>query len=351
MKLYLLILVLIFGLTSQAQNVDDKIHQTLKNYITEFPDQTQFSVAVVNGEDVEFYGQVKFSDTISQLDNSSSVFQIGSITKVFTSSLLAHLALEKQLKLTDSIQKFFDFSLKNTAITLEQLATHTSGLPRLPSNLNLTTVDLKDPYSSYSEEDLKFYLTSEMKSSTDEQPTYDYSNLGAAVLAKALENASAKTYSQLLSEKIVEPLEMKQTSLVGDYSYNNLVQGLDAQGNSTPVWDMGEFEGAGELLSTTEDLSKFVKAHFEDKDNAYSLTTLPSFMVNSNLRLGLGWHILKATDGNDLFWHNGGTGGFSSSVFMITETQQAVIILSNVSSYHPKAPSVDELGFKLLEIM
>ncbi|AFU68215.1 beta-lactamase-like protein, transpeptidase superfamily [Psychroflexus torquis ATCC 700755] len=349
MKLFFLIcLAIMLGFSSYAQSLDEKIHQTLKNYLTEFPSQTQFSVALIDHDDTYYYGQVKFSDTINQLDNSASLFQIGSVTKVFTSTLLASLVLDKTLKLTDSLQQFFRFPLANTSITLERLSNHTSGLPRLPSNLNLALADPKNPYLTYTEADLEFYLTSEMEVPNTTKPIYQYSNLGAGILANALENATDKTFDNLLSEKIFQPLGMKNSTLDSNLVESNLVQGLDQDGNPTPVWDMGVLAGAGGVLSSTADLSKFVKAHFEDTETAFSLTTLSTFLVNANLRIGLGWHILQDERGHNLYWHNGGTGGYSASVFVIPEIQKAVIVLTNVSAFHPKASRIDELGFKLL---
>ncbi len=339
---------MMFDLSSYAQSLDEKTHQTLKNYLTEFPSQTQFSVALIDHDDTYYYGQVKFSDTINELDNSASVFQIGSVTKVFTSTLLASLVIDKTLKLTDSLQQFFRFPLVNTSITLERLSNHTSGLPRLPSNLNLALADPKNPYLNYTEADLEFYLTSEMEVPNTTEPSYQYSNLGAGILANALENATDKTFDDLLSEKIFQPLGMKNSTLDSNLVESNLVQGLDQDGNPTPVWEMGVFAGAGGVLSSTADLSKFVKAHFEDTETAFSLTTLPTFLVNANLRIGLGWHILQDEQGHNLYWHNGGTGGYSASVFVIPEIQKAVIVLTNVSAFHPKASRIDELGFKLL---
>lgn len=347
MKFYVLVvLTMMLGSTTQAQGFDENTTQTLKNYVNEFPNQTQFSVAVIDGDQTQFYGQVKFSDTINEFDNSSSVFQIGSVTKVFTSTLLAQLVIEKEVKLTDSIQQYFSFPLNEKGFSLEQLSNHTSGLPRLPTNLNLAALDLKNPYKSYAEADFEYYLTTEME--VPKEKAYQYSNIGASILAKALENASGEKYAELLSEKIFSPLEMNQSTLNEGEVKNNMVQGIDQNGNPTPVWEMGVFEGAGAILSSTKDLSNFVKAHFKEEDNAFSLTLMPTFMVNQNLRLGLGWHILQDEIGNDLYWHNGGTGGYSSSVFMVPATQKAVIILTNVSAFHAKASTIDELGFKLL---
>lgn len=346
----IVIFMTMLGFTTQAQSFDDKAHQTLKNFLVEYPNQTQFSVAIIDGDKTHYYGQVKVSDTIKQLDNSNSVFQIGSVTKVFTSTLLARLVIDKQVKLTDTLQKFFQFPLIENAITLEELSNHTSGLPRLPSNLNLATVNIENPYKSYAEADLEYYMSTEMEVSKSKSNSYQYSNLGAGILAKALENLTDKTYLELLSEELFQPLDMNQSTLVSKTFDKNLVQGLNPEGKPTPVWEMGEFKGAGEILSTTNDLSKFVRAHFGDQEDAFALTTLPTFLVNDNLRIGLGWHILEDESGYDLYWHNGGTGGYSASVYMVPETRKAVIVLTNVSGFHPKTSNVDAMGYELLSM-
>lgn len=345
-----LVFMSIFGCNIQAQSLDEKVNQTLRNYLSEFPEQTQFSVAVLDSSATHYYGQVKFSDTINTFDNSSSVFQIGSVTKVFTSTILAKLVMDKRLKLTDSLQKFYDFPLQKNGITLEALSNHTSGLPRLPSNLDLASADSKNPYKDFTEADLNYYLESEMDVEMTATPSYQYSNVGAGVLAKTLENATGQSYADLLSEQIFKPLDMSQSTLDKNSVIKNLVQGLDQSGEITPTWDMGPLAGAGGILSSTSDLSKFIRAHFEDNENAFSITTMPTFKANSNLRLGLGWHILQGEVGTNLYWHNGGTGGYSASVFMIPDLQKAVIILTNVSAFHDKASSIDEMGFKLLSV-
>ncbi len=346
----LLSLVIQSSLTVKAQSFDDKAHQTLKNFIGLFPEQTQFAVALMDSEDTQFYGFIKTKDSIQPMENSNSVFQIGSVTKVFTATLLAKLVEDQRLKLTDTLQYFFDFPLSTNSITLEQLARHTSGLPRLPSNLVLASVDPQNPYKSYSEENFKNYLSTNLRQ--EHQPrTYQYSNLGYAILTKAMENLTSQPYSTLLQEYVFQDLEMTQSTLDVEKIQDRLVKGLDANGQPTPVWDMAQFEGAGAMLSTAVDLSKFIRAHFSLEADAFALTTLPGFLVDDNLRIGLGWHILQDDQGGDLYWHNGGTGGYSASVFMAPEHQKSVIILSNVSAFHSQSPKLDELGFQLLSLL
>lgn len=349
MKLYVLVTI-VFGLSfvAKSQNLDDKFYQTMENYLSEFPERTQFSIAAIDGNVTKFYGLIKTSDSAAtRIENETSQFQIGSVTKVFTSVLLAKLVAEKKLKLADTIQKFFNFPLKENSITLEKLSNHTSGLPRLPSNLDLNHVNPRNPYVSYSEDDMKFYLAEELETSNGKEAAYQYSNLGAAILAKALENSTNKTYEALLLKKIFQPLQMTQ-STSDETKALNLVQGYNENGTQAELWDLAEFKGAGAIVSTTNDLSKFVKAYFQDKDEALSLSLLPTFTVNPNLRIALGWHILQDSEGNDLYWHNGGTGGYTSSVYMVPETKKAIIILTNVSAFHSKASKIDELGYRLL---
>ena len=125
--------------TSDVQpEVSEKQAAIIAECVKSFPENTEFSLALIeNGEPV-FLGLQRSGDTVIQINNSTSIFEIGSITKVFTATLLTNFVLDEKLKLDDPLQKFFDFPIAaNDTITLKQLANHTSGLPRLPTNLNL----------------------------------------------------------------------------------------------------------------------------------------------------------------------------------------------------------------------
>ncbi|MGN6508659.1 MAG: serine hydrolase, partial [Chitinophaga sp.] len=127
-----------------------------------------------------------------------------------------------------------------------------------------------------------------------------------------------------------------------------LVKGQNPGGEVTANWDFDVLFAAGGILSTTADLVKFASAQFNPENTELALTRKPTFKVNENMEIGLGWHLLKSTSGKDLVWHNGGTGGYSSSIAINTNDKTAVIILSNVSAFHPERANIDELCFELM---
>ena len=114
---------------------------------------------------------------------------------------------------------------------------------------------------------------------------------------------------------------------------------------------MGVLAGAGAILSTVEDLSKFALAQFDKENNELILTQEPTFKVNDNMQIGLGWHILKGETGRELIWHNGGTGGYTSSMGLDIENKNGIIILSNVSAFNEKMGNIDQLLFELIETL
>ena len=104
---------------------------------------------------------------------------------------------------------------------------------------------------------------------------------------------------------------------------NRLVKGMDKKGNIVSNWDFDALFGCGGILSTTQDLTKFVFAQFDNSNKELELTRKPTFEIDKDFKIGLGWHILKSERGNDLFWHNGGTGGYSSSLTVDVENNKA----------------------------
>ena len=126
---------------------------------------------------------------------------------------------------------------------------------------------------------------------------------------------------------------------------NRLVKGLDRSGKVVSNWDFDALIGGGGILSTTEDLVKFASAQLNPENKELALTRKPTFNLSESMKIGLGWHILKSKTGKDLHWHNGGTGGYSSSMAINVEGKTAVIILSNVADINDE---IDGLCFGLI---
>ncbi|MCC5917355.1 MAG: beta-lactamase family protein [Cryomorphaceae bacterium] len=336
------------GLSSNhiSQAEMDSIYQQAKN----FPNNTQLSIALINGDNVRYVGVKRLEDTLIFVDNSGGVFEIGSITKVMTSTILADLIAKKQVRGEDSIGTYFDFPFNdNLDFTFVSLANHTSGLPRLPSNMFwLALMSSSDPYKKYDREKLNSYLTK--KVSIDHPVGYkiEYSNLGAGLLAYALQNTTGKTFEQLIGEVISEMYKMPNTTTDQKLISDKLIGGLNDRGDPTPNWSSGVLIGAGGVYSSVEDLAKFALAHFDSTNTTLSISRKKTFQDNEDRDVGMGWFILKKKDGAKWYWHNGGTGGYTSSMAMDVEGKKAVIVLSNISAYHKNFRNIDNLCFGLM---
>ena len=313
-----------------------------------FPNQTQISIAIIKNGNVRFYGVKNNNDTISMVDNQNSIFEIGSITKVFTSTLLANYVIEGKIKPNNNINDYLKIPFyNNTKISFISLANHTSGLPRLPSNLDLTKVNPENPYKEYKEKELNEYLIKHLELS--HKGEYQYSNLGAGLLGYTLSKIEKDTYERLLQKKIFSKYDMQNSTTDINKIKGNLVKGLNNEGKEIPNWEFFVLAGAGGILSSTEDLSKFVTAQFDCSNKELKLTRKKTFEVNENMDIGLGWHLLKSQPKNIWYWHNGGTGGYSSSMTFDEKTKNGIIILSNVSTFNPKMGNIDKLCFELMK--
>ena len=129
----------------------------------------------------------------------------------------------------------------------------------------------------------------------------------------------------------------------------NLVKGLNNEGNDVPNWEFSVLAGAGAIFSTVEDLSQFAISQFDNSNKELKLTRKKTFEVNENMDIGLGWHILKSQSKNFWYWHNGGTGGYSSSMVIDENTKNGIIILSNVSAFNPNMGNIDKLCIELMK--
>ena len=313
-----------------------------------FPNHTQISIAIIKDGKVNYYGINNKNDTISTVNNKKSVFEIGSISKVFTSTILANFVIDEKINLNDNINGYLKTSFNNdTEISFINLANHTSGLPRLPSNLDLTKVNPENPYKEYKEKELEEYLTKHLELLNKEK--FQYSNLGAGLLGYTLSKIENTTYENLLQNKIFSKFNMYNSTSDINKIKGNLVKGLNNEGNDVPNWEFSVLAGAGAIFSTVEDLSQFAISQFDNSNKELKLTRKKTFEVNENLDIGLGWHILKSQSKNFWYWHNGGTGGYSSSMVIDENTKNGIIILSNISAFNPNMGNIDKLCFELMK--
>lgn len=313
----------------------------------EFPKGVQFAIGVIEPQGTMMFGLEKTGEW-KEIDNSTSIFEIGSISKVFTSLLLSQAHVQGGLKITDTIQNDFDIDWKiDQPITYQMLANHTSGLPRIPSNLLKDAMLYpKDPYARYDEEALITYLENKMKLKSNPGEKYSYSNLGAGLLAYLVCRHLGMNYEEALQQMIFEQLKMDHSSTDrSSYVEGEIVQGLNKKGKPTSNWDFKVMAGAGAIKSSVRDMLKFMDAQLNFENEAVEKLQTKTF-EGDRFDLALGWHIIPD---EEWLWHNGGTGGYKSSLVLDPETKKGVVILTNISSGHQDARFIDDLGFLLLK--
>lgn len=314
-----------------------------------FSNNTQFSFAIIKNGMISYYGTKRENDTIKYINNYKNIFEIGSITKVFTSTLLADFVIKKQLKLNEPIQPYLTIDLhEKTSISFLQLANHTAGLSKSPTNLtNQFFTFFSTPYQDYNQDKLNYYLENELMLNNLPGKNYEYSNLGMGLLGYLLSLKQDSTYEQLLESHILRKYQMTNTTSNLLKIKNNLITGLDKYGQKTKNWNLNSLVAAGGIFSNVEDLSTFSLAHFDDKNKELKLARKETFSINDSTKIALGWHINQ----DKWIWHNGGTGGYSSIIILDTKKKNGVIILSNVSAYHENRNNVDQLSYDLMKTL
>ena len=282
--------------------------------------------------------------------DANTVFEIGSITKVFTSTLLSEMVERGEVKLDDPISKFLPKTVKvpsskGREITLVDLATQTSGLPRLPTNMRPASV--ANPYADYTVPLLYQFLGS-YTLTRDIGSQYEYSNLGVGLLGHVLSLAGKKEYDPLLEERVLRPLGMTETRIRLTPSMDQrMAQGFNALGQPVGRWDLDALAGAGALRSTATDMVKFLTATLDSTSSplgkVVARTQTPRHAADRpNNSIGLGWHVVNVF-GSTITWHNGGTGGYRAFIGFDAANKRGVVILTN------SIVSPDDIGFHLLQ--
>ncbi len=327
---------------------------TIQTILQERIDKAKKGVGIVVGIVEErgtmIVGHGYFEPDRTREVNGDTVFEIGSITKVFTSLALADLVERGKARLEDPISKYLPASVKvptrnGKEITLADLATHTSGLPRMPDNF--APKDPGNPYADYTVEQMDEFLSG-YRLPRDIGAEYEYSNYGAALLGRILALRAGTNYEALIEQRICRPLAMTNTAITLDAKLRaRLAPGHDLAGRPVANWDLPTFAGAGALRSTVGDLLKFAAANLgltkSGLEPAMELEQTPRHDAGAaTMRIGLGWHIAKKYEA-ELIWHNGATGGYHSFIGFDKKKKLGVVVLANSEN------SIDDIGFHLLE--
>ena len=338
---------------AKASNNSGSSSETIKALINHKIEQQQKAVGavvvVIEDGKTEFlnFGLINKEKKIAS--SSSALFEIGSISKTFTSVALASMVAEEKVKLDDPVQKYLPSQVKlptknGKSITLKSLANHTSGLPRLPTNMPYS--DPLNPYADYTVEMMYDFLN-EYELTRDIGEKLEYSNLAVGLLGHTLALIDGKSYQQMITDRVLKPLSMNNTIVdVPALPTGQQSDGHDASLNRTKHWKLPSLAGAGGLNSNAKDMALYLKANLNPSETSRQTSIIEAINLSHQkttdakkhgASVGLGWFIAEHKNGSYL-WHNGGTGGFRSFMGFDQDNQRGIIILEN------SANGMDNIG-------
>ena len=269
--------------------------------------------------------------------STDSVYEIGSITKGFTGILLADMVLNNEITLETTIGELLpgnQYSPEARRLTVGQIATHASGLPRLPGNLMESVKDQTNPYADYKIEHLDAFMRGYKPAS--ENPKPEYSNLGFGLLGHALATKAGKSYEALITERVLAPVGMRDTVITLTDSHRSRLAPGHANGKVTSNWDIPTLAGAGALRSTPADMAKMLAALIDPPHSrigrAIRMAREPRADFAAGRRIGLGWITNTSDKASDVVWHNGGTGGYRSFIGAVPDAKVGLVVLTNAQA-------------------
>jgi D-alanyl-D-alanine-carboxypeptidase/D-alanyl-D-alanine-endopeptidase len=273
--------------------------------------------------------------------DGKTVFEIGSMTKVFTSLVLTEMVQAGEVKLDDPVAKYLPPGTKvpergGKQIALVDISTQSSGLPRMPTNF--APKDPDNPYADYDEARL-FQFLAGYSLPRDIGSKYEYSNLAVGLLGDALAHRAGVDYETMVKRRITEPLRMTSTTIALSPALKaRLAKGHDSALDPAANWDLDALAGAGALRSDADDMLTFLGAEL-----GYVKTPLAAAMKaewatvrrptgTPGLSVALAWHISSPPNRDEIVWHNGGTGGYRTFMGFDPKSGVGVVVLTNAAT-------------------
>ena len=335
MKKLLHFLLICFFCTISALNANAQIDNYIQNKIDSIILKNAVPgifVGICDGTKNKYFTGGYANAETKQKFNENTFFEIGSITKTFTAYVLLSVLKEKKISDTSSIINYLPDSVQTNSafktISFFKLMNHTSGLPRMPENFG-GNEDFLQPYKNYDSKLLFEYLKTAKPNTKNK---YDYSNLGMALAGVLAERISGKNYAALLDKYIFLPFNIIDAKNTIEKS-NNKSQGYFDDTTKSTYWNMNVMAPAGGLKCTTKEMLKYLACMSKPiNKNAQSIIDtllIPTAVVNKNIKIGRAWHLLEQKNKPTIYWHNGGTYGFTTFAAFIKETNQTVMVVVN----------------------
>ncbi len=311
-----------------ATPLDRAVDTAARDYFRN-PHAVGLSIGVIRDGRKYAYHYGEISKDGGALPTSETLYEIGSVTKTMTATLLAQAVIDKKVGQDDDVRKYLGEGYPNLEhggrpIALRDLASHTSRLPLLPDDVGSQAgTDPINPEANY---DTEMFDSALRRLRLDGRPgeKLEYSNWGAALLGRALEKAYGEPYEVLLTRHITGPLRMTSTTYKPtERQRDRAAVGHFANGKVAPYQDSGAFGPAGDVLSNLDDMLSYLEAQLSEDLAPIALTHQPG--ANG---MGLGWGV-RSRDGHREIQHNGSTNGFTSHVSGYLESRSGCVILTN----------------------
>ena len=279
--------------------------------------------------------------------SAETIFEIGSISKVFTGILLADMAAEGLLAVDDAVQAHVPGSVTipsrpGQVIRLVDLSTHRSALPRLPDNMS--PADRSNPYADYTVQMMYDFLSGHTLR-RDVGSQFEYSNLAVGLLGHVLALKAGEGYEALVAERILRPLGMENSGItITPEMERNFAKGHDQAGNVVPYWDLPTLAGAGALRSDMNDMLDFIEANVGEPGTDLERSMRASHEARQPagaMSVGLNW-MTRSVGDDRVVWHNGGTAGFRTFAGFDPDRGVGAVVLTN------SAHGADDIGFHLI---
>ena len=335
---YLIFLLLPFYLSGEPDpQIEIFIHRFMEEH--QLPGA---AIVIVNNGEIGYYLKGYENLATKKTIDAETLFEIGSITKVFTAECLAIEILHGKMHLNDRAIRYIP-ELQETPykpfgqITLQHLATHTASLPRMPPG-----------FQTHKSREFVVNYLKKWKAQSPIGSTYEYSNLSFGLLGWCLADLHQQPYYQVVKKLILTPLKMSHTFInIPEESINNYAQGYYSNKTPAPFMSPTPLGGGGALRSNIKDMTAFLLCNMgqlgpNELKKAFHFSQKPLFKVNEHLSIGLGWQIVHRNDAF-LIDKNGATNGFSSYIGFLPEQNKGIVLLTNQSQ-----PNVGLLGRKIL---
>ena len=357
-----LLLLLLTAAPTPASWTEAELQRILEVRLGEYQHTIGMVIAYWDGEQAVVAGHGVYGKSDPRVPDGDTLFEIGSVTKVFTASLLSEMVRNGEVALKDPAQKYMPEGVKlpeksGRPITLLQLATHDAGLPKMPDNIE--SDDWRNPYANYTLEEMYEFLEQVKLGRNQEANSISltlgpanfavYSNLGLGLLGEALANQAGVSYGPLIQQRVTGPLGMADTVIEMNAGQSaRLATGHNWGAYPEPPLEMPTMQGAVALRSTANDLILFLRANLASQKAsplpALQDTHKPYKTTNSGIagKIGLGW-LIRTSDARRIHWHNGTTKGHRAFIGFCNKTGEAAVVLTN------SMQDLDGLGLGLLE--